>query len=80
MGRSHVGSSPEEKGSFETKCDELIGVLIPCSPVPRAERRWVKDFGSEVEPRERGGWREGVFKVWVYFLLSHFNLFGDIVN
>lgn len=54
-GRSHIGSALEVKGSVETIYDELIAIPLPCPHVLHAERRGGKDFGSKVEPRQRGG-------------------------
>ena len=76
QGKSVRSPPPEEEGAGETTCDELTTIPISHPPAPLRERRKRK---SEVKlsPGRREGWREGVFKIWVYFSLSYSDLIGN---
>ena len=67
---------PEEEGAAaETTCDELTATPIPCPPVPLGGRR--ERYGSEAEPRKKGGVGGRCFKISFYFSLSYSDLIGD---
>lgn len=55
-----VQTSPGEEEAAETACDELTTSPNPCPPALLGGGS--RESGSEVEPREKGGWGKGILR------------------
>ena len=65
---AHTGAGEEcEESSPEEGAAGLTSVLIPCATGGEEGEK----SGAKLSPGRMEGWGEGVFKMWLYFLLSY---------